>query len=131
MASPEKPRRPWYWPHLSTWFVTTLVALFFCFWNVAGYYRQREPSWDSTASIHPAGTPVWAYGWPASYLERRVEWEVTKSQEGMPVVTRLEDSLTWCLWERGRSFAIGNLILDAIIAVVASLLLGWLFEMWR
>ena len=121
MASPAKPRRPWYRPHFSTCVVTALVALCFCFWNVAGYYRN----WNET--FHYRNDSVWLYGWPATYLERSVE---RISPDGI-VKERLDDSLTWRLWERATSFFPGALSLDLAVGGAASLLLGSAFEIWR
>lgn len=116
MASPDKPRRPWYRPHLSTWVVTAFVALFFCLWNVAGYCRQREPTWDNA---------VWAYGWPATYLDRKVEWT------NGPQPRKIDDSLTWRMGERVTDFFVAALLLNVLVIAGVCLLLGWLFEMWR
>ena len=114
--SPDKPPRAWYRPHLSTWVVAALVALSFCFWNVAGYYRDREPSRDIA---------VWAYGWPATYLDRKTYWYYNSQP------TEVDDSLTWRMWEGVSGFFIGGLLLDVVVAVGACLLLGWSFELWR
>ncbi|MBC7851999.1 MAG: hypothetical protein IAF94_01045 [Pirellulaceae bacterium] len=116
MASPDKPRRPWFRPHLSTWVVSAFVALFFCFWNVAGYYREREYFWENS---------VWIYGWPATYLEREVEWNDFRHPR------RVDDGLTWKIWSRVRAFFPGPFLLDLVVGGFTTLFLGSAFEAWR
>src|SRR5258708_2043587 len=109
MASPVNLRRPWYRPHLSTYLAAAGVALLFCFWNVAGYYRDREYFWENS---------VWVYGWPTRYLEREVEWS------GFQHPRRVEDSLTWKIWSRARSFFPGPFLLDLIVGGFTTLFFG-------
>jgi len=115
MASPEKPRRPWYRPHFSTWIVTALVALFFCFWNVAGYYRDGETSFDS----------VWIYGWPETYLKQAAEFS------GFPYSRRVDDGLVLNLGKPVEEFRVPAFCLNAGAGLVICLVLGAGFEIWR
>ncbi len=110
-------RRPWYQPHVSTCVVTSLVALFFCIWNIAGYYRERGES------IHYRLDSVWVYGWPATYLERSVEFPDSRK--------KVDNSFAWRPWERATGFFPAAFSLDLAVGGAASLLLGVAFEVWR
>jgi hypothetical protein len=93
-----------------------LALLFFGLWNVAGYYRQREPRFEAS---------VWAYGWPFTFLEREVQWS------GFQYPRRMDDYLTWKLWSRAAKFLPGSLALNVTVAGLISTLLGAAFEVWR
>src|SRR5438045_26355 len=120
MAAPtfsSKPRRPWYRPHPSTYVVTVAAVIFFGFGNIAGYYR--EPG----ESIYYRLDSVWVYGWPATYFERSIEFPHSRE--------RVDDSLTWRLWERATNFFPAAFSLNLAVGGAAPLLLGAAFEVWR
>src|SRR5258708_25577932 len=71
---------------------------------------------------------VWVYGWPATYLEREVE---STSRRRTALDARIDDSLTWRMWERASGFFVGSLLLDVFVGAGACLFFGWSFELWR
>lgn len=116
MVSPLKPRRPLHRLHISTWLVAALVSLFFCLWNVAGYYREREPAWEAS---------VWAFGWPWTYLEQPVE------STGFPFSRRVDDGIVLNPWKTAAKFRGTGFVLDGVVGLAICLSLVAGFEVWR
>ena len=96
-----------------------VVAAFMGFWNTAGYYRFQPFDADPRES--------WSYGWPATYLERTIRYDLGPSY----TVDQVDDSLTWRLWERAVRFRSGFLGFNAAIALGICLVCGTAVEAWR